>query len=81
MSDQATTPTSTPLSTPPWPRSTRTGSASRRSSVVMTDDRRPIPAWQQLSRPSATIDASRARELAFELLMPAEVAEQWEQAR
>jgi len=28
-----------------------------------------------------TIDARRARELAFELLMLAEVAEQWEQAR
>jgi hypothetical protein len=30
---------------------------------------------------ACAIDARRARELAFELLMAAEVAEQWEQAR
>lgn len=39
------------------------------------------PIWRQVEPVACTIDARRARELAFELLMAAEVAERWEQAR
>lgn len=39
------------------------------------------PSWRAAAPVACTIDSVRARELAFELLMLAEVAEQWEQAR
>jgi hypothetical protein len=48
--------------------------------VVLTDDPER-PAWRALQPAVCAIDATRARELAFELLMLAEVAEQWEQTR
>lgn len=48
--------------------------------VVFNDDL-DRPLWRMLEPAVCTIDARRARELAFELLMLAEVAEQWEQAR
>lgn len=48
--------------------------------LVLTDDPdRPI--WKQLPPAVCWLDPARARELAFELLMLAEVAEHWEQAR
>jgi hypothetical protein len=45
--------------------------------LILGDDPE-IPYWKALLPSSATIDARRARELAFELLMAAETAEQWE---
>ncbi len=48
--------------------------------VVMTDES-GCPIWRALPPAFCDIQAARARELAFELLMAAEVAEQWEQAR
>jgi hypothetical protein len=39
------------------------------------------PSWRAAQPVICAIDARRARELAFELLMAAEVAEQWEKAR
>jgi hypothetical protein len=48
--------------------------------LVFTDDP-GRPSWRAAQPVSCTIEASRARELAFELLMAAEVAEQWEKAR
>jgi hypothetical protein len=48
--------------------------------VLMTDES-PCPIWRALAPAVCGIDAARARELAFELLMAAEVAEQWEQTR
>jgi hypothetical protein len=47
--------------------------------ILGDDPERPI--WRMLDPVVCTIDARRARELAFELLMAAEVAEQWEQTR
>lgn len=49
-------------------------------SVVMTDES-GAPIWWAVPPAFCDIEAARARELAFELLMAAEVAEQWEQAR
>ena len=49
-------------------------------SVVMSDNC-DAPIWRALQPAVCAIDATRARELAFELLVLAEVAEQWEQAR
>jgi hypothetical protein len=48
--------------------------------LVFNDDP-DRPSWRQLPPVVCAIDARRAREVAFELLMAAEVAEQWEQAR
>ena len=48
--------------------------------LVLSDDP-DAPIWHQVQPVACAIDARRARELAFELLMAAEVAEQWEQAR
>jgi hypothetical protein len=48
--------------------------------LVFNDDPE-LPWWHALAPVVCAIDATRARELAFELLMLAEVAEQWEQAR
>ena len=48
--------------------------------LVFNDDPER-PSWRALTPAVCAIDATRARELAFELLMLAEVAEQWEQAR
>jgi hypothetical protein len=48
--------------------------------LILTDDPE-IPIWRQAEPAVCAIDARRARELAFELLMAAEVAEQWEQAK
>jgi hypothetical protein len=48
--------------------------------LVLGDDP-DVPVWRSLQPAVCGIDARRARELAFELLMLAEVAEQWEQAR
>ena len=48
--------------------------------LVLTDDP-DRPSWRALAPAVCAINATRARELAFELLMLAEVAEQWEQAR
>jgi len=48
--------------------------------VVFNDDPE-VPSWRAAKPAVCLIDARRARELAFELLMLAEVAEQWEQAR
>jgi hypothetical protein len=48
--------------------------------VVFNDDPER-PRWRALTPVACAINAARARELAFELLMLAEVAEQWEQAR
>lgn len=39
------------------------------------------PSWRAAQPAVCAVDARRARELAFELLMVAEVAEQWENAR
>ncbi len=39
------------------------------------------PAWKALQPAVCAIGAARARELAFELLMLAELAEHWERAR
>jgi hypothetical protein len=47
--------------------------------ILGDDPERPI--WRALKPVVCAIDARRARELAFELLMAAEVAERWEQAR
>jgi hypothetical protein len=47
--------------------------------VLGDDPERPI--WRQAEPVACAIDARRARELAFELLMAAEVAERWERAR
>ena len=49
-------------------------------SVVITDES-GCPIGRALKPAVCGIEAARARELAFELLMAAEVAEQWEQAR
>ena len=49
-------------------------------SVVMTDES-GAPIWRAVPPAFCDIEAARARELAFELLMAAEVAEQWKQAR
>ena len=48
--------------------------------LVLGDDPE-LPWWRALRPAVCAINATRARELAFELLMLAEVAEQWEQAR
>lgn len=48
--------------------------------LVFTDDP-DRPSWRALPPAVCHIDSTRARELAFELLMAAEVAEQWERAR
>ena len=48
--------------------------------LVLTEDPE-VPIWRQATPAVCTLDARRARELAFELLMVAEVAEQWEKAR
>jgi hypothetical protein len=48
--------------------------------LLFTDDP-DRPSWRALQPAVCAIDARRARELAFELLVLAEVAEQWEQAR
>lgn len=48
--------------------------------LIFTDDPER-PSWRAAQPVSCTIEARRARELAFELLMAAEVAEQWEKAR
>lgn len=56
------------------------GSCFQPVEVVLGDDPgRPL--WKSLEPAVCVIDARRAREFAFELLMLAEVAEQWEQAR
>lgn len=39
------------------------------------------PSWRAAEPALCAIDARRARELAFELLMVAELAERWEKAR
>lgn len=46
---------------------------------VVFNDREDKPLWRALTPAVCLIDARRARKLAFELLMLAEVAEQWEQ--
>jgi hypothetical protein len=48
--------------------------------LIFTDDP-DVPSWRQLPPAVCQVDARRARELAFELLSAAEIAEQWEQAR
>jgi hypothetical protein len=48
--------------------------------LIFTDDPER-PSWRAVEPVICAIDARRARELAFELLMAAEVAEQWEKAR
>jgi hypothetical protein len=48
---------------------------------VVFNDQGDKPIWRALEPAVCLIDARRARELAFELLMLAEVAEQWEQTR
>lgn len=48
--------------------------------LVFGDDP-DVPIWRQVKPVACAIDARRARELAFELLMAAELAERWEQAR
>lgn len=48
--------------------------------LLFTDDPE-CPSWRAVQPVSCAIDARRARDLAFELLMAAEVAEQWEKAR
>jgi hypothetical protein len=48
--------------------------------LVLVDDPERPP-WRALDPVVCAIDARRARELAFELLTAAEVAECWEQAR
>jgi hypothetical protein len=45
--------------------------------LVFTDDRER-PWWRALEPAVCAIDSLRGRELAFELLTPAEVAECWE---
>jgi hypothetical protein len=49
-------------------------------SVVVTDES-GCPSRRALKPAVCGIEVARARELAFELLMAAEAAEQWEQAR
>jgi hypothetical protein len=48
--------------------------------LIFSDDPER-PSWRAAQPVICAIDARRARELAFELLMAAEVAEQWEKAR
>lgn len=48
--------------------------------LIFTDDPER-PSWRAAQPVICAIDARRARELAFELLMAAEIAEQWEKAR
>jgi hypothetical protein len=48
--------------------------------LLFTDDPER-PSWRAVPPVNCAIDARRARELAFELLMAAEVAEQWEKTR
>ena len=48
--------------------------------VIFTDDPE-LPSWRAAAPVTCAIDARRAREVAFELLMTAELAEQWEAAR
>jgi hypothetical protein len=48
--------------------------------LIFTDDPER-PSWRAAQPVICAIDARRARELAFELLMAAEVAEQWEKAQ
>jgi hypothetical protein len=48
--------------------------------LVFSDDP-DRPLWRALEPAVCGLDALQARELAFELLTLAEVAEQWEQAR
>jgi hypothetical protein len=48
---------------------------------IVFNDQADKPIWKALEPAVCLIDARKARELAFELLMLAEVAEQWEQAR
>ena len=48
--------------------------------LIFTDDPER-PYWRAVPPVSCAIGTRRARELAFELLMAAEVAEQWEKTR
>jgi hypothetical protein len=48
--------------------------------LVLGDDPE-VPFWRAAEPAVCAIDARRARELAFELLQFAEVAERWERAR
>jgi hypothetical protein len=48
--------------------------------IVLSDDPER-PSWRATPPACCPIDARRARELAFELLMAAELAERWERAR
>lgn len=48
--------------------------------LVLSDDPE-LPSWRAAEPVICAIDARRARELAFELLMAAEVAEQWEKTQ
>lgn len=48
--------------------------------VIFTDDPE-FPSWRAVTPVTCAIDARRARGLAFELLMAAETAEQWEAVR
>ncbi len=48
--------------------------------LIFTDDPER-PSWRAAQPAACAIDARRAREFAFELLMAAELAEQWEAAR
>jgi hypothetical protein len=56
------------------------GTSYQTIELVFNDDP-DRPLWRMLEPAVCTIDARRARELAFELLLLAEAAEQWEQAR
>jgi hypothetical protein len=48
--------------------------------LIFTDDPE-VPCWRQLTPAVCHLDARRARELAVELLLAAQTAEQCEQAR
>ncbi len=48
--------------------------------LIFTDDPE-CPSWRAAQPVICAIDARRARELAFELLMAAALAEQWEKAQ
>lgn len=56
------------------------GSPRQEIELVLADDP-DKPSWRMLEPAICALDAHQARELAFELLMLAEVAEQWERAR
>jgi hypothetical protein len=47
--------------------------------IFIDDPDRPL--WKALEPVVCALDAAQARDLAFELVMLAEVAEQWEQAK